>query len=51
VLAPVDPAPPPDFGKELQQLASEFSAAAAQLLTIDSAVIGAYPGLRASRSR
>jgi hypothetical protein len=33
---------PPDFGAELQQLASEFNAAATQLLTtIDGAVIDA----------
>ena len=40
-LAPVDPAaPPPDFGSVLQQLASEFTSGASQLLlAIDWTVI------------
>jgi hypothetical protein len=40
MLEPLDPASPSGFGSALQQLASEFNAAAAQLLaTIDNAII------------
>jgi hypothetical protein len=41
ILTPLDAAPSaPNFGTELQQLASEFSSAASQLLTtVDSTVI------------
>jgi len=40
VLVPLDVAPaPPDFGTELQQLASEFNSAASQLLTTVDATV------------